>query len=400
MDRSYLDWPFFGDRHRALQAAVAAFGREHLTDAPTEEHEPADDAALDSRCRTLVTRLGRAGFLRHAVSVDHDGNGTISLDVRSLCLLRETLAYYDALADFAFAMQGLGSGPISLFGSPEQRARYLPKVLAGEWIAAFALSEENAGSDAAALETRAVRDGEDYVLEGEKLWISNGGLADFYVVFARTDPEAPAGKGVSAFIVEASDPGLRIVERIPVVAPHPLARLRFENLRLGSERRIGREGEGFKIALATLDVFRSTVGAAALGMARRALDAALARAQSRRMFGGLMQDLPLAQEMLAEMALEIDAAALLVYRAAWTKDQGAARITREAAMAKLYATEAAQRVIDRAVQLHGGLGVRRGTVPERLYREIRALRIYEGASEVQRLVIARETLKAARLAPG
>ncbi len=398
MDRSYLDWPFFAAHHRALQAAVDAFGQEHLADAPAGAHEPADDAALDARCRALVAQLGRAGFLQHAVA----GKNAVekaALDVRSLCLIRETLAYHDALADFAFAMQGLGSGPISLFGSAQQRARYLPKVAAGEWISAFALSEENAGSDAAALETRAVRDGEDYVLDGEKLWISNGGLADFYVVFARTDPQAPAGRSVSAFVVEADDPGLAIVERIPVIAPHPLARLRFANLRLGPERRIGREGEGFKIALATLDVFRSTVGAAALGMARRALDAALARAGSRRMFGGLMQDLPLAQEMLAEMALEIDAAALLVYRAAWTKDQGAARVTREAAMAKLYATEAAQRVIDRAVQLHGGLGVRRGTVPERLYREIRALRIYEGASEVQRLVIARETLKAAQGKP-
>jgi len=393
VDRSYLSWPFFADRHRSLQAAVEAFAHTHLdNDTP----EATDDAALDARCRTLVAALGKTGLLRHAVAGQEPGS---RLEVRSLCLIRETLAYYDALADFAFAMQGLGSGPISLFGSPEQRARYLPKVAAGEWIAAFALSEENAGSDAAALETRAVRDGEGYVLDGEKLWISNGGLADFYVVFARTTPEAPAGKGVSAFIVEASDPGLEIAERIPVIAPHPLARLRFKNLRLEPERRIGEDGAGFKIALATLDVFRSTVGAAALGMARRALDAALARAQSRQMFGGLMQDLPLAQEMLAEMALDIDAAALLVYRAAWTKDQGAERVTREAAIAKLYATEAAQRVIDRAVQIHGGLGVRRGTVPERLYREIRALRIYEGASEVQRLVIARETLKAARRSP-
>ncbi|RMF75673.1 MAG: acyl-CoA dehydrogenase, partial [Alphaproteobacteria bacterium] len=391
MDRSYLSWPFFTEHHRALQAAVDAFARTRIR---ADEPEPADEAALDARCRELVTALGEAGLLQHAVpSAEHTDAG---LDVRSLCLIRETLAYHDALADFAFAMQGLGSGPVSLFGSPEQKARYLPKVAAGQQIAAFALSEENAGSDAAALETRALRDGDGYVLEGEKLWISNGGIADFYVVFARTDPDAPAGKGVSAFIVEAGDAGLEIAERIPVIAPHPLARLRFRNLRLGPERLVGRPGEGFKVALATLDVFRSTVGAAALGMARRALDAALARAQSRRMFGGLMQDLPLAQEMLAEMALEIDAAALLVYRAAWTKDEGAARVTREAAMAKLYATEAAQRVIDRAVQLHGGLGVRRGTVPERLYREIRALRIYEGASEVQRLVIARETLKAAR----
>ncbi len=389
MDRSHLAWPFFADRHRALAAEVAAFAAAHLE---PEAPEPADDAALDARCRELVAALGRAGLLAHAVA---GGESEGPLDVRSLCLIRETLAFHDALADFAFAMQGLGSGPISLFGTPEQKARYLPKVSAGTWIAAFALSEENAGSDAAALETRAVRDGDGWRLDGEKLWISNGGIADFYVVFARTDPDAPAGKGVSAFIVEAGDDGLEIAERIRVIAPHPLARLRFRGLRLGPERMIGPAGEGFKVALATLDVFRSTVGAAALGMARRALDAALERAGSRRMFGGLMRDLPLAQEMLAEMALEIDAAALLVYRAAWTKDSGAARVTREAAMAKLYATEAAQRVIDRAVQLHGGLGVRRGTVPERLYREIRALRIYEGASEVQRLVIARETIRAA-----
>jgi acyl-CoA dehydrogenase len=330
--------------------------------------------------------LALANYFRNAVP--REG---APLDVRTLCLTRETLARHSGLADFVFAMQGLGAGPISLFGAEAQRARYLSGVANGEMIAAFALSEADAGSDAAALATTARRDGEDYVINGEKTWISNGGIADFYVVFARTG-EAPGAKGVSAIIVDAKEPGLTIAERIPLIAAHPLARLRFEDVRVPATSLIGKAGEGFKIAMATLDVFRSTVGAAALGMARRALDDTLARARSRHVNGAPMAELQMVQAMIAEMALKIDAAALLVYRAAWTKDSGAARVTREAAMAKLYATDTAQEVIDAAVQLHGGWGVVHGHPIECLYRDIRALRIYEGASEVQKVIIARQTL--------
>jgi acyl-CoA dehydrogenase len=311
--------------------------------------------------------------------------------VRALCLIREHLAQRSGLLDFVFAMQGLGSGPISLFGSDAQRARYLGDVAAGERVAAFALSEPEAGSDAAALSLTAHAEGASYVLNGEKIWISNGGIADFYVVFARTG-EAPGARGVSAIIVDADTPGLRIAERIPLIAAHPLARLRFENVRVPRENLIGNPGEGFKIAMATLDVFRSTVGAAALGMARRALDETLTRAKARNINGAPMAELQMVQAMIADMALKIDAAALLIYRAAWTKDSGAPRVTREAAMAKLYATDTAQEVIDAAVQLHGGWGVVYGHPVECLYRDIRALRIYEGASEVQKIIIARQTL--------
>jgi acyl-CoA dehydrogenase len=313
--------------------------------------------------------------------------------VRALCLIRETLARHDGLADFAFAMQGLGAGPISLFGSTEQR-RWLKAVRSGEAIAAFALTEQKSGSDVANIGTTATRDGDGFILDGEKFWISNGGIADFYVVFARTG-ENPGAKGLSAFLIPATLPGLSVTERIEVIAPHPLARLKFDRLAIPASAMIGSPGEGFKIAMATLDVFRSTVGAAALGFARRALDEALARVSQRELFGGPLADLQMVQGYIADMALDIDAAALLIYRAAWTKDNGAARVTREASMAKLFATERAQRVIDKAVQLHGGDGVRSGHVVERLYREIRALRIYEGASEVQKVVIARQTISGA-----
>ncbi len=390
-DTSYLDWPFFEERHRALAADLADFARDAFADLEAAG-EPDDESALDAHCRTILARLARAGLLRHCVPAAH-GGASERLDVRSLCLLREGLARAHALADFVFAMQGLGSGAITLFGDDRQKARWLPGVARGERIAAFALSEENAGSDVAAMTTRARRDGDEYVIDGEKLWISNGGLADFYVLFARTDPQASGAKGVSAFVVAADSPGLEIAERIPVIAPHPLARLRLSGVRVPVACRLGEEGQGFRIALATLDVFRATVGAAALGMARRAFDEALARVRSREMFGATMAELPLVQAMLADMALMIDRSALLVYRAAWTRDAGAERVTREAAMAKLEATESAQAVIDRAVQIFGGLGVRRGSVVERLYREVRALRIYEGASEVQRLVIARTLLR-------
>ncbi|KGM33078.1 acyl-CoA dehydrogenase family protein [Inquilinus limosus] len=383
-DRSFLDWPFFEDRHRTLAAELDAWAGATLPDL-VDHHD------VDGSCRRLVAALGRDGWLRHAVPASHGGVAE-RLDVRSLCLIRETLARHDGLADFAFAMQGLGTGPVTLFGTDALKDRILPPVRDGGAIAAFALSEPEAGSDVAATGTTAVPDGPDAVrIDGVKTFISNGGIADHYVVFARTG-EAPGARGLSAFLVPADAPGLTVAERIEVIAPHPLATLRFEGCRIPLADRIGGAGEGFKVAMATLDVFRSTVGAAALGFARRALDEALSRARGRKMFGGALGDLQLSQAALAEMATEIDASALLVYRAAWAKDRGAARVTREAAMAKLHATEAAQRVIDRAVQLFGGLGVTRGVKVEELYREIRALRIYEGATEVQKIVIARHLL--------
>lgn len=376
MDKTFLTWPFFEARHRALFEELDAWCADHL---------PVDHGDVDAACRELVAMLGRAGFLVHTGA----GEGE-RLDVRTLCLVRETLARHDGLADFAFAMQGLGMGAVSLFGTPGQRA-WLARTRAGEAIAAFALTEPGSGSDVAATTTTATRVPEGWRIDGEKTWISNGGIADVYVLFARTG-EAPGARGLSAFLVPADTPGLTIAERLDVIAPHPLARLSLDGLVLPHDALIGRAGEGFKLAMSVLDVFRSTVGAAALGFARRALDEALARVTARRIQGQALAELQLVQGHLADMALKIDAAALLVYRAAWTKDAGAARVTREAAMAKLYATEAAQEVIDAAVQLHGGDGVRRGSVVESLYREIRALRIYEGASDVQRVVIARSLL--------
>ncbi len=372
MDRSFLDWPFFEPRHRALAAPLEAWCGAYL---------PVDHGDVDAACRRLVADLGAGGWLQHSGG---------ALDVRTLCLIRETLARHDGLADFAFAMQGLGMGAVSLFGSDEQRA-WLERTQAGEAIAAFALTEPGSGSDVAATTTTAERVQGGWLLRGEKTWISNGGIADVYVIFARTG-EAPGARGLSAFLMPADVAGLSVVERLEVIAPHPLARLRLEGVMLPEAALIGQAGEGFKVAMAVLDVFRSTVGAAALGLARRALDETLARVQARRIQGQPLAGLQMVQGHLADMALEIDAAALLIYRAAWTKDMGAARITREAAMAKLYATEAAQRVIDMAVQLHGGEGVRHGAVVERLYREVRALRIYEGASDVQRVVIARSLM--------
>jgi acyl-CoA dehydrogenase len=391
-DGSFLSWPFFEDRHRRFAGDLRAFATAEVTGL-------ADHHDVDGSCRRLVRRLGAAGWLKAVVPQAHGGLYP-SFDVRSLCLAREILAYEDGLADFAFAMQGLGTGPVSLFGSDALKARYLPPVARGEAIAALALSEAEAGSDVAAMATTAQPDGAGHVrIDGEKTWISNGGIADHYVVFARTG-EAPGAKGLSAFVVDAGTPGFTIAERIEVMAPHPLATLRFEGCRVPLSQRIGGPGEGFKVAMATLDVFRSTVGAAALGFARRALDEALGRAASRRLFGAPLGDLQMTQAALADMATEVDAAALLVYRAAFTKDAGAARVTREAAMAKMYATEAAQGVIDKAVQIFGGLGVTRGVKVEALYREIRALRIYEGATEVQKVVIARDLLKSAAAAGG
>jgi acyl-CoA dehydrogenase len=380
-----LDWPFFEAHHRDFAQRLAAWADATLPGLP---HDDVDEA-----CRARVKALGAAGFLKAAVPAEHGGLHA-ALDVRTLCLAREILAARDGLADFAFAMQGLGTGAITVAGSPEMKVRILPAVARGERIAAFALSEKEAGSDVAALATTATPDGNAHVrLDGEKTWISNGGIADHYVVFARSG-EAPGARGLSAYLVEADTPGLSIAERIDVIAPHPLATLRFDACRIPAANRIGGPGDGFKVAMATLDIFRSTVGAAALGFARRALHETVSHAKSRKLFGGTLGDLQLSQAAIAESAAEVDAAALLVYRAAWTKDRGAARVTREAALAKLVATENAQRVIDRAVQIHGGLGVTRGVKVEELYREIRALRIYEGASEVQKVVIARDLLKA------
>jgi acyl-CoA dehydrogenase len=377
-DRSFLAWPFFEDRHRAFHAALEEWCASNL---------PVGQGDVDAACRELVARLGRDGWLRHTAPVPEE-DGT--LDVRTLCLARETLARHEGLADFAFAMQGLGAGAITFFGSPEQKA-WLKRTRAGEAIAAFALTEQKSGSDVANIEMAAVADGDSYRIAGEKTWISNGGLADLYVVFARTG-EAPGAKGISAFLVPADTTGLHVAERLETIAPHPLARLRFDGVSVPRTAMIGRPGEGFRIAMSVLDVFRSTVGAAALGFARRALEETLARVSKRELFGAPMADLQMVQGHIADMALDIDAAALLVYRAAWTKDMGAARVSREASMAKLFATERAQSVIDQAVQLHGGEGVQSGYIVESLYREIRSLRIYEGASDVQKIVIARQVL--------
>ena len=377
-DTRYLDWPFFDDKHRALARELEAWAAQHVP----HDHGP----DVDAECKSLVRSLGAGGWLRHAVGD--------TIDTRAICLIRETLARHSGLADFAFAMQGLGSGAISLAGTTEQKERYLPRVARGELIAAFALSEPEAGSDVAAMACAARSEGGHCVLDGEKTWISNGGIADFYVVFARTG-EAAGARGISAFIVDADTPGFEIAERINVIAPHPLARLRFTNCRIPASQRVGAPGEGFKVAMRTLDVFRTSVAAAALGFARRAFDEALHRATTRKMFNQTLADFQLTQAKLAQMATTIDSSALLVYRAAWQRDQGR-NVTKEAAMAKLAATEGAQQVIDAAVQMWGGLGVVSEQPVERLYREIRELRIYEGATEVQQLIIARELLKDAR----
>jgi acyl-CoA dehydrogenase len=379
-----LTWPFFDSGHRRFAEMLAGWADATLPALPHDD--------VDAACRARVKALGQAGFLKAVVPGEHGGLHP-KLDLRTLCLAREILAFRDGLADFSFAMQGLGSGSISLYGSVGTKARYLPRVRDGHAIAAFALSEPEAGSDVAALATTATADGASHMrLDGSKTWISNGGIADHYVVFVRTG-EGPGARGLSAFVVDAGTPGLEVVERIETIAPHPLATLRFDGARVPVAHRLGQPGDGFKVAMSTLDIFRSTVGAAALGFARRALHETVERAATRKLFGAPLADLQLTQGAIADSAADVDASALLVYRAAWTKDQGAARVTREAALAKMFATEAAQRVIDRAVQLHGGAGVTKGVKVEELYREIRALRIYEGATEVQKVVIARELLK-------
>ncbi|MCP4818155.1 MAG: acyl-CoA dehydrogenase [Shimia sp.] len=379
-DKSYLSWPFFETRHRELAAAVETWAGVNLSGI--------DHSDTDAACRKIVSQLGDAGFLEHSAV---DPAGDTGLDVRTLCLIRETLARHDGLADFSFAMQGLGTGAISMFGTPEQKAEWLPLTRSGRALSAFALTEPQSGSDVANCAMTATLDGDDYVLNGEKTWISNGGIADVYTLFARTG-EAPGAKGLSAFVVPADLPGFEVVERLNTIAPHPLARLRFTDCRIPKKALLGTPGQGFKIAMSVLDVFRSTVAAAALGFARRALDESLNRVADRQVQGVRLFDLQMVQGHIADMAMDVDAAALLVYRAAWTKDSGAPRVTREAAMAKLFATDQAQQVIDKAVQLHGGDGVKSGEVVESLYREIRALRIYEGASDVQRVVIANQAL--------
>ena len=383
MARDWLEWPFFEHGHRALAERLDMFIGSPVMDA-------IDHDDVDASCRRLVREMGRAGLLEAGVAPP-EADAT-AVDSRSACLTRETLAWRDGLADFAFAMQGLGSGAIAIAGSPELRAAIPPKTRAGKWLAAFALSETEAGSDVAAMVCSARLDGDSYVIDGEKTWISNGGIADVYTLFARTG-EGPGARGVSAFVVFPDDPGFSIAERIEVIAPHPLATLRFENCRIPVARRLGAPGGGFKIAMQTLDIFRASVAAAALGLARRALDESLEHARARRMFGGTLADLQLTQGALGDMATEVDAAALLTYRAAWRRDVQKLPTTCEAAMAKMAATESAQRVIDRAVQMFGGRGVQRGEIVESLYREIRALRIYEGATEVQKLIVARELLR-------
>ncbi|WP_370267530.1 acyl-CoA dehydrogenase family protein [Nioella sp.] len=379
-DRSFLDWPFFAPHHRDRAERLDAWAAGAVSSV--------DHSNTDAACRALVKALGADGWLHPTAA----GEGE-RFDVRTLCLSRETLARHDGLADFAFAMQGLGTGALSLFGSPEQKAEWLPLTRTGKAISAFALTEPQSGSDVANSTMTAVQDGDSFVLNGEKTWISNGGIADVYTVFARTG-EAPGARGLSAFVAPADTPGLEVVERLETIAPHPLARLRFADCRIPANALIGAPGQGFKIAMSVLDVFRSTVAAAALGFARRALDEALTRVTTRHVQGAPLFDLQLVQGHIADMAVDVDASALLVYRAAWAKDAGAPRITREAAMAKLYSTDRAQQVIDRAVQLFGGDGVKSGETVERLYREIRALRIYEGASDVQKVIIARQALAA------
>ncbi|WP_447763476.1 acyl-CoA dehydrogenase family protein [Sphingopyxis panaciterrae] len=387
-DTSFLDWPFFDDGHRRLAADLDSWAAGAL--APFA-HAHGD---VDEACGRIVRLLGEAGWLRYCVPASHGGRFE-DLDVRSLCIIRETLARHCGLADFVFAMQGLGSGTISQFGSAALKDRYLPGVATGELVAAFALTELESGSDVAATASTAEDRGDHYLVEGAKTFISNGGIADFYVTFLRTG-EAPGARGLSALVVDAGAPGLEIAERIKVSAPHPLATLNFKGMTIAKDRLVGTAGAGFAQAMATLDIFRSTVGAAALGFARRALDEAIGRVTTRSLFGATLADLPIAQAQLAEMALDVDASALLVYRAAWTKDVKKTRVTREAAMAKLFATDHAQIVIDKAVQMFGGMGVVSGTTVEELTREVRPLRIYEGASEVQKLVIARQLLAQAR----
>ena len=383
-----MEWPFFDDSHRKFAENLRDWANREIQ--PLENKEPNGNEELDHLCREFVKKLGIGGWLQYCVPSSH-GGALESFDVRTLALTREILGYYSGLADFSFAMQGLGSGAITLFGSEEQKDSYLPKVASGERIGAFAISEASGGSDVAAMKTTAELSGNEYCINGSKTWISNAGIADFYVLFARTN-DAPGSRGISAFVINSDTPGLSISERINVIAPHPLGTLEFKNCKIPTTNMIGNSGEGFKVAMSTLDVFRTTVGGASLGFAKRALDEAIRRSKEREAFGKSISEFQLIQAKIADMAVKIDAMALLIYRSAWTKDKKATRVTRESSMAKLYGTEAAQEVIDQAVQIFGGMGVVSGVKVEQLYREIRALRIYEGTSEIQKLVIAGQTL--------
>ena len=387
-DLTYMEWPFFDDSHREFAENFRDWANREIQ--PLENKEPNGNEELDHLCREFVEKLGSGGWLQYCVPSSH-GGALESFDVRTLALTREILGYYSGLADFSFAMQGLGSGPITLFGSEEQKDSYLPKVASGEKIGAFAISEAGGGSDVAAMKTTAELSGNEYCINGSKTWISNAGIADFYVLFARTN-DAPGSRGISAFVIDSETPGLSVSERINVIAPHPLGTLELKNCKIPTTNMIGNSGEGFKVAMSTLDVFRTTVGGASLGFAKRALDEAIRRSKEREAFGKSISEFQLIQAKIADMAVKIDAMALLIYRSAWTKDKKGTRVTRESSMAKLYGTEAAQEVIDQAVQIFGGMGVVSGVKVEQLYREIRALRIYEGTSEIQKLVIAGQTL--------
>jgi acyl-CoA dehydrogenase len=387
-DTTFLDWPFFDDSHRKFAVDLTAWAEKEIAPLQDDDHHTHD--ALDASFRKIIDKLGSAGWLKYTIPAAY-GGALENFDVRHMALARSILGYHTGLADFAFAMQGLGSGAITLFGSEDIKQKYLPEVGIGKRLAAFALSEPACGSDVAAMTTSAERDGDDYVINGVKTWISNAGLADQYVLFARTG-DAPGAKGLSAFVIDADNPGLTVTERINVIAPHPLGTLTLENCRVPASHMLGQSGEGFKVAMTTLDIFRTTVGAAALGFARRAMDEAIARAKSREAFGQKIGEFQIIQSKIGDMALKIDAAALLVFRSAWVKDVQKIRVTRESSMAKLYATDSAQEVIDDAVQIFGGMGVVSEVPVERLYREIRALRIYEGTSEIQKLVIAGQAM--------
>jgi acyl-CoA dehydrogenase len=383
IDQSYLEWPFFEDHHRNLANDLESWCQKNIKDI--------DHSDVDQACKDILQKLAEGGWLKYVIPKAYGGIFD-DFDVRSLCIIRETLARHDGLADFVFAMQGLGSGTITLFGSEENKTEYLPFVANGEKMAAFALTELESGSDVANMTTTAELNDDHYIINGAKTFISNGGIADYYVLFARTG-DTPGAKGLSAFILDADTAGLEVTERINVTAPHPLATLSFKNCKIEKTKRLGNSGDGFKAAMATLDIFRTTVGAAALGFSRCALSEAATRTNERNLFGAPLNNLQLVQGMLAECATDVDTSALLIYRAAWIRDTKERRVTREAAMAKMHSTETAQQVIDKAIQIFGGQGVVSGVKVEELYREIRALRIYEGATEVQKVIIARELLK-------
>ena len=389
-DTTFLNWPFFDESHRIFASELTTWAKQEI--APLENEDHHSNEILDSSFKNIIKKLGEAGWLKYTIPKAF-GGALDELDVRHMALARSILGYHAGLADFAFAMQGLGSGSITLFGSEELKQKYLPDVGLGKRTAAFAISEPEGGSDVASMSTSAALDGNHYVINGVKTWISNAGIADQYVLFARTG-DAPGAKGLSAFVIDADNPGLKVTDRINVIAPHPLGTVTLTDCRVPTSSMLGQSGDGFKVAMTTLDIFRTTVGAAALGFARRAMDEAIDRSKTREAFGKKIGDFQIIQAKIGDMAVKIDAAALLIYRSAWVKDVHRTRVTRESSMAKLYATESAQEVIDEAVQIFGGMGVVSGVIVERLYREIRALRIYEGTSEIQKLVIAGQAMGA------